>query len=163
MRLAELDFFPRFTLNPGLGLTAQRGTLDATTGFWSIAAGLTVPVLDRPRLQAQLDAEGARAEQAVLAYERTVQTAFAEADQALVRLQADRRRVDLLAAGEGRARAAYDAALKRYELGFADLQQLLDAERAWRATRAALTGARVDALQRSVQVFQALGGGWSAG
>ena len=111
---------------------------------------------------AQLGAEGARAEQAVLAFERTVQTAFSEADQALIRLAADRRRVALLEDGVARARKAYEAAQKRYELGFADLQQLLDAERAYRATRVSLTSARVDALQRSVQVFQTLGGGWDA-
>lgn len=161
VRLAELDFFPRFTLNPGLGLSAQRGAMDTTLGFWSLGIGLTLPVLDRPRLQARLDAEGARAEQAVLAYERTVQTAFSEADQALTRLQADRRRVSTLSAGELRARRAFEAAQKRYELGFANLQELLDGERAWRATRSALTGAKVDALQRSVQAFQALGGGWT--
>lgn len=162
VRLAELDFFPRFTLNPGIGLSAQRGLIDSTTSFWSLAMGLTVPILDRPRLQAQLNAEGARAEQAVLAYERIVQTAFSEADQSLIRLQADRRRVVTLTAGEKRARSSYDAAHKRYQLGFADLQELLDAERAWRGTRSALTSARLDALQRSVQVFQALGGGWNA-
>lgn len=160
VRLAELDFFPRLTLNPGVGLSAQRGAFDATTSFWSIAAGLMVPLLDRRRLHALLRAEGARAEQSVLAYERIVQTAFSEADQSLVRLAADRRRVDLLVNGEARARKAYDAALKRYQLGFANLTELLDSERSWRATRVALTNARIDALQRSVQVFQALGGGW---
>ena len=160
VRLAELDFFPRLTLNPGIGITAQRSSFDTTTSFWSLGLGLVVPILDRPRLQAQLDAEGARAEQAVLNYERTVQTAFSETDQALLRLQSDRRRVDTLVAGERRGRSGYDAARKRYELGFANLTELLDAERAWRATRSALTNARLDALQRSVQVFQALGGGW---
>ncbi len=160
VRLAELDFFPRLTLNPGIGITAQRSSFDTTTSFWSLGLGLVVPILDRPRLQAQLAAEGARAEQAVLNYERTVQTAFSEADQALLRLQSDRRRVDTLIEGERRGRSGYDAARKRYELGFANLTELLDAERAWRATRSALTSARLDALQRSVQVFQALGGGW---
>ncbi|WP_256677833.1 efflux transporter outer membrane subunit [Pseudomonas sp. SJZ079] len=162
VRLAELAFFPRLTLNPGAGLSIQRGALDASSIFWSLGAGLTMPILDRPRLKAQLAIEGARAEQAVLAYERTVQTAFSEADQSLVRLLADRRRVSTLAGGEMRARTAYSAALRRYELGFADLQELLDAERAWRTTRSALTGAKVEALQRSVQAFQALGGGWNA-
>lgn len=162
VRLAELDFFPRLTLNPGLGVSAAISPIESNTSFWSLAAGITVPVLDRPRLQAQLSAEGARAEQAVLAYERVVQTAFSEVDQALTRLQADRRRVGILSTGETRARASYEAARQRYELGFANLQELLDAERAWRATRSALSTAKVDALQRSVQVFQALGGGWSA-
>jgi outer membrane protein TolC len=38
----------------------------------------------------------------------------------------------------------------------------LEAERNWRAARSAMTGAKITALQRSVQAFKALGGGWSA-
>lgn len=106
VRLAELNFFPQLTLNPGLGINAQRGLIDTTTGFWSIGAGLVVPILDRPRLQAQLDAEGARSEQAVLAFERTVQSAFSEADQSLLQLAANQRRVTTLAAGEIRIHRA---------------------------------------------------------
>ncbi|MGQ0621015.1 MAG: efflux transporter outer membrane subunit [Panacagrimonas sp.] len=160
VRLAELEFFPRLTLEPSAGLSWQRGALDSSTGFWALGAGLAVPILDRPRLSALLRAEGARGEQAVIAYERSVQTAYSEADQALTRLEIDRRRVLTLVDGEVRARRAYDAALLRYQRGFSDLQVVLDAERAWRATRTTLTGARIDALLRSVQAFQALGGGW---
>nr|WP_281177159.1 TolC family protein [Marinobacterium profundum] len=162
VRLAELAFFPRLTLNPGAGLSFQSSALDTSSLFWSLGAGLTMPILDRPRLKAQLAIEGARAEQALLAYERSVQAAFSEADQSLVRLLADQRRVSTLAGGEAHAHTAYSAAQRRYELGFADLQELLDAERSWRTARSALTGAKVDALQRSVQVFQALGGGWNS-
>ena len=160
VRLAELEFFPRLTLEPSAGLSWQRGLIDSSTAFWSLGAGLTVPILDRPRLSALLQVEGARGEQALIAYERSVQTAYSEADQALTRLEIDRRRVLTLVDGEARARRAHDAALLRYRRGFSDLQVALDAERAWRATRTALTGARIDALLRSVQAFQALGGGW---
>jgi NodT family efflux transporter outer membrane factor (OMF) lipoprotein len=160
MRLAELEFFPQLTLQPAVGLSLQRGALDVSTGFWSLGTGLALPILDRPRLAAELQATSARGRQRVIAYERSVQTAFSEADQALTRLVADRSRVTTLSDGETRARRAYDAALKRFELGSADLQTALDAERVWRSTRTALTGARIDALLRSVQVFQALGGGW---
>lgn len=162
VRLAELEFFPRLTLQPGVGVSLTRGAVDATTGFWSLGLGLVVPILDRPRLAAALDAESARARQAVIGYERAVQTAFSEADQALRRLAADLGRVDLLADGEARARRAFEAARTRFDLGLSDLQEVLDAERAWRATRTASTDARIDALLRSVQVFQALGGGWPA-
>jgi len=162
VRLAELDFYPRLTLQPGAGLSWQGGAVDAASAFWSLGLGLMLPVLDRPRLEAMLDVESARGQQAVIAYEEAVQTAYAEADQALVRLRADRARVQTLVEGEVRARRAYEAAMTRYRLGFSDLQVVLDAERAWRATRSALTDARIDALQRSVQVFQALGGGWPA-
>jgi NodT family efflux transporter outer membrane factor (OMF) lipoprotein len=160
VRLARLELFPSITLSPGVGINAQRGNFSTTNGFWSLGAGLLMPILDRPRLLAQAGAEGARAEQAAIAYERAVQTAFSEADQALIRLEADRRRIALLDAGLSSARTAYDAALRRFELGFSDLQAVLDAERVFRQSRTGLTNARSQALQRSVQLFQALGGGW---
>jgi outer membrane protein, multidrug efflux system len=71
-------------------------------------------------------------------------------------------RGEILDAGEVRARRAFDATQIRYRRGLGDLQTLLDAEAAWRATRSALTTARLDRLLQSVQTFKALGGGWSA-
>jgi NodT family efflux transporter outer membrane factor (OMF) lipoprotein len=160
---AELDFFPRFTLLPGLGLSSQGSdSFSSDTVFGSLGVGLGVPILDRPRLRAQLRGQEARTEQAVIAYEQAVQTAFSEAERTLVQLNADRSRTALLTGGEQSARTAYDAARRRYQLGLEDLQTVLDAERVWRGNRSALTQARVQALQRSVQVFKALGGGWSA-
>jgi outer membrane protein TolC len=89
-----------------------------------------------------------------------VQTAYGEAENALVQLDSDRRRVALLTDGEARARRAYTAANRRYADGMDDLTQALSAEQAWRATRSALTTAQADAQQRVIQVFKALGGGW---
>jgi outer membrane protein TolC len=135
-----------------------------TTTFanWTLGVGLSVPVLDRPRLLAEARASGFRAEQAVLTYEKAVQTAFGEADNALVLLAADRRRVDLLTAGEAQALASYEAARRRYDLGLDDLTTLLSAEQAWRNARTANIAARTQALRRSVQAYKALGGGWTA-
>ncbi len=162
LRLDELAFFPRVTLNPGVGLSDSRGGIfDATSLVWTIAAGLTAPILDRPRLAAQLRGQEARTEQAVVAYERAVQTAFSESDQALVRLAADRRRVATLRSGEAQAQRAFEAAQQLYARGLTDLPTLLDAERAYRNSRTGAIQAQVQALRRSVQVFNALGGGWS--
>lgn len=157
----RLDLFPRLTLTPGVGLTTTSGTFAYSVVTWTLGAGLALPLLDRPRLLAELRAQTARADQTAITYERTVQTAFSEADQALVRLAADRCRVDFLAAGERRAAFAHDAARTLFARGFSDLQALLDAERTWRASRQALAAARVDALRRAVTSFRALGGGWS--
>lgn len=162
LRRARLALLPTFTLTPGVGLSRTSSDLfSASNGFWAIGAGLLVPVLDRGRLLAEVQVNGARAEQAVIAYERAVQTAVSEADQALVQLEGDRTRVVQLTEAEARARSAYDAAQRGYQAGLTDLQVLLDAERAYRGARAALSGARTSTLQRSVQAFRALGGGWS--
>jgi multidrug efflux system outer membrane protein len=162
LRLAELAFYPTITPQATLGYNTQTGGLAATTLFGAIGGNILVPIFDRGRLKAELGGASARAEQAVLAYERVVHTAYSEVDQTLTRLAADRSRVAILEAGLARAQRTYDAALQRYQRGFADLQEALDAQRSFRAARTALTGARVDALQRSVQVFLALGGGWPA-
>lgn len=161
VRLAELAFYPTITPQLSFGYTAQSGGLGTTNLFGAIGGAIVAPIFDRARLGAELQGASARAEQAVLAYERVVHTAYSEVDKALVRLAADRRRVAMLEDGLARAQRAFDAALIRYERGLSDLDQTLDAERAFRAARTALSAARVDALLRSVETFQALGGGWA--
>ena len=111
-------------------------------------------------LFSELDAQDARTEQAAIAYEKAVQTAFGEAENSLVLLAADRRRVQLLDAGEDRAERAYEASRKGYVAGVTDLQTTLNNEQAWRSVRTQETAAQVQALRRAVQTYKALGGGW---
>jgi outer membrane protein TolC len=139
----------------------QRSPVSLTLGYWTIAANLLLPVLDRPRLLAEARAQDARVEQALIAYERAAQSAFSDAEQAFLRLRSDEVVLNKLAAAVDRARVAANAARRRYDLGFSDLTQVLDAERAYRQTRTALSNARTNALLHSVQAFQALGGGWN--
>jgi outer membrane protein TolC len=113
-----------------------------------------------PRLLAELHAQNARTEQAVIAYEKAVQTAFADSESALVQLDADKRRVALLTEGEMRAQRGYRANQIGYQRGLIDLQTTLSAEQSWRATRSQLTAAQVQALRRTVQAYKSLGGGW---
>jgi NodT family efflux transporter outer membrane factor (OMF) lipoprotein len=162
-RLAQLAFFPTFTFSPGLGWSRiEQPGFSTETQNWSIGGSVLQPVLSIPRLLSELKVQNARTEQAVTAYERTVQTAFQEAEGALVNLDADRRRVVLLTDGEVRAGRAYRAARLGYERGLTDLESTLSAEQSWRAIRAQLTSAQVQALRRSVQAYKAVGGGWPA-
>jgi NodT family efflux transporter outer membrane factor (OMF) lipoprotein len=174
-KLRHLAIFPTFTLLPGLGLSSVSspgvGFIPPSTlipqqqttslGFWSVAGGVTVPVLDIPRLLYDAKAEDARTEQAAIAYEKTVQTAYGEAENALVALAASERGANVLAAGEVRAHRASEAARRRYGMGLDDITATLSAETAWRTTRSALTSARVQALRQAVATYKALGGGWA--
>ncbi len=162
LKLDELALFPKFTLQPGAGLSSsvQFGSA-LTTDFWSIGLGAAQPILDLPRLKAEIRAQGARADQAAIAYEKTVQTAYGEAENALVGLSSDEARIRLLTTGEIQAHSALDASRRGYAAGFTDLTAVLTAERTWRSARTALTSAEVQALRRSVQAFKALGGGWA--
>ena len=164
LKLDELALFPKFTLTPGIGISSSPEFGSAiTTDFWSIGLGLAQPILDLPRLKTVIRVRGAQADEAVIAYEQAVQTAYGESENDLVGLSSDEARVRLLTEGEAQARRAYDAAQTRYAAGIDDLTSALTAQRTWRTARAALTSAKVQALRRSVQVFKALGGGWTPG
>ncbi len=90
-----------------------------------------------------------------------MRTAYAEAENALVELNADEARVKLLTLGEAQARSALASAKLGYGAGLQDLTSVLTAEQTWRSARTALTSAQIQALRRSVQAYKALGGGWT--
>jgi len=164
---SELDilaFLPTLNFTPGLGWQKQSQPGFSTTAQTYITgAAASLPILSIPRLISELHAQNARTEQAVIAYEKSVQTAFSESEGALVRLDADSRRVALLTDGEARARRGYESSKLGYDRGLTDLQTTLSAEQSWRATRSQLTAAQVQAARRTVQAYKALGGGWPAG
>jgi NodT family efflux transporter outer membrane factor (OMF) lipoprotein len=160
-RLSGLALLPTFTLRPGASISRTSGAYAATTTMWSLGVGALLPVLDRPRLMAVVRGDKARGEQAVIAFERAVQTAYGEAENAMTLLEADQARIERLSSAETQARFAYDAARRGYQAGLTDINALLDAERAWRGVRSTLNAARTQTLQDAVAAFQALGGGWS--
>jgi len=175
-RLAHLAIFPTITLLPGLGLSSIESpgvsyipptTLissqqTTTTGFWTLAAGVSQPTLDIPKLLDQARAEDARTRQAAIAYEGAVRTAFGEAQTAFIDLEAGRRATRILADGEVHARRAFEASRRRYAEGLDDLTATLGAEQSWRTIHSALTSERIDTLRRAVRTCKALGGGWAS-
>lgn len=177
LKINELALLPTLTLTPGIGWsksvsptfpfavpgggTTAGGKTSTTSSAWTLGGAVSIPVLNIPSLLADIDAQNARTRQAAIAYEKSVQTAYGEAENAMVQLAADQRRVALLTDGEARAQRAYAAGRKGYTLGLTDLTSTLQSEQSWRAARTALTGAKTQALQRAVQAYKALGGGWA--
>ena len=144
-KLGHLALFPTFTILPGLGLSRQVEpgvsyippnliTQQQTTsvGLWSIGGGVSIPVLDIPQLLYEAKADDARTQKSAIAYEKTVQTAYGEAENALINLAASKRRSSVLEVGEARSHRASDAAQKRYGMGLDDMTSALSAEQAWR-------------------------------
>jgi NodT family efflux transporter outer membrane factor (OMF) lipoprotein len=158
-----LAFLPVLNFTPGIGWQKQsQPGFSVTAQSLVLGGNIAQPLLSIPRLLAELKAQNARTEQAVIAYEKAVQTAFSESEAALVRLDSDRARVTVLTDGEARSARGYQAAKLGYDRGLTDLQTTLSTEESWRNTRSQLTAAKVQALRRTVQVYKAIGGGWPA-
>lgn len=163
VKIDRLALFPRFDLLGSAGLSRTGNPVESVSGLWSFGLGLSLPILDRPRLLAQLRVSQAQGEQTVLSYEAAVQSAFRDADIALANVAADGKRLKDLARANERARYAFDAARRGYAAGLTDLTTLLQSERSWRATRSLYTSAQTQALTNVVSAYRALGGGWTPG
>jgi multidrug efflux system outer membrane protein len=169
LEISKLALFPTIDLKPGATLAKTilpstaflPGGANYLTALWSLGASATVPILDRPKLIAQIHQQHAIAEQTVIAYEKAVQSAYVDSENALVLLDSDKRRVDILVAAERSAQAAYEKSRIGYARGLQTLQSALIAETTWRNIHSQMTAAQSTLMERSVQAFKALGGGWS--
>jgi multidrug efflux system outer membrane protein len=161
--VARAAQFPTLSLTGALGSQSRElSTLFATgAGIWSISVGAVGPILDWGRYAARTEQAEARARQAAAAYEKTAQTAFREVADALsnVRLAADtetdlRERVD-------QAANTLRLANMRYRSGYSAYLEVLDAQRTLNEAQLALARNRQQYLVFTVDLMNALGGGWT--
>lgn len=162
LKIDALALLPTVNLSAAIGLVPIIGAGGYTTRSSSLGPVIGIPLFDRRRLLAQVRGQRARTEQAAIAYENSVQTAFGEAQNTLAQYAADRRQLVSVERAEERARFAFEAQRAGYRAGVVDLTTLLQAERIWRANLSALSDLRATALIDAVNVFRALGGGWPA-
>ena len=103
----------------------------------------------------------ARADQAKSQYEQTVLTALREASDALAGVRLNR---DQIAAQQTEVRAlrrAYEIAQRRYERGISSYLDVLEAQRSLYDAELSLTQRERQYLASTVQLYKALGGGWT--
>ncbi len=161
--LARAAMFPTLSLTGTLGAESAALSNLFSTGasVWSLGMNLALPIFDAGRNAARVDQASARQQQAFYAYRRTVQTAFKEVKDALVSLResgenelAQERRVQA-------AQRTLELAQLRYAAGYAAFLEVLDAQRAANDALLAYVATRQARLNSAVDLFKALGGGWS--
>ena len=161
--VARADYFPSITLTGLLGSesAALKNLFSGPATIWSIGAGLLQPLIGLKAIEANVDAETARRNDAMVVYLQTVQAAFRETHDALV---ANRTYREALAAQSVRRDAiaeALELADLRYKAGYSGYLEVLDSQRQLlQADTLRITAAR-DARIALVDLSRALGGGWS--
>jgi len=161
--VATADLFPRVNLVGLIGFaTNQLGGFGAATSQqYSLAAGLTWPLLDFGRVRSRISASEARALQSLASYEQTVATALEETEGALSQFSHSAEQTDKLAIAAASAEQAARLSKRRFDAGAVDFLIVLDAERQSLIARDALVLAQVGQATALVSVYRALGGGWS--
>jgi multidrug efflux system outer membrane protein len=154
---------------PTLSLTASGGQTSAELGnlfntgsrVWSLGANLVGPIIDFGRNKARTEQVEAQARQAAAQYQRSVENAFRDVADALsnVRLAADQE-TDLRDQAD-HARNALRLSQMRYQNGYSGYLEVLDAQRTLNQALLAFIRNRQAYLSYTVDLMNALGGGWT--
>ena len=161
--VAKAEFFPKLNLTGVLGSASPElsGVTSASALVWAVASGLAGPVFQGGRILENYRAHIAAWEQEKFRYEHIVLTAFREVSDALTVLG------KLAEAETGQTRSvkaledAVTYATDRYRYGRASYYEVLEAQQQLYPAQSTLAQIRRDRLLAYVQLYKALGGGWS--
>lgn len=160
--VAKAAYFPQISLTGFLGGQSNQlsGLFAAENRAWNFTPQIAQPLFTGGRLKSNVRLTEALQRGAVVDYERSIQTAFAEVSDSLIahqRLRESRVQQELLVGAlQDRTRLAYI----RYRGGVDTLLNALDADRDLFNAELDLSGIRLDELLSVVQFYKALGGGW---
>ncbi len=129
--------------------------------FYNLAAGATQPIFDGGRIQANFDLQKARQDELLQTYRKTVVSAFADVDNALVAIRQTSERLRLQRAVAVASRRAFDLSEQRLRVGTIDIVTLLNTQLTLFQAEDTLAQAQLARFQAIVSLYQALGGGWA--
>ncbi len=159
---ARAAFFPNISLTGAYGTTSPDldGLFGGNSEVWSFSPTIRLPLFNAGRLKGNLDVAQARRDEAIATYEKTIQSAFRDVSDALVRrrqiaLQIGTTR-QLVDAQRERARLAQ----LRFDNGRSTYLEVLDAQRDLFDAEQALVQLRRGELSSIVSLYAALGGGF---
>lgn len=158
----------RAQLLPSVQLTGAGGALGlglgnllaSPIGIWSAGGSILAPLFQGGRLRAGVDVAASRRNQALIGYERSVRTAFAEVEDALAAIVRQREQIREIEAQRTALGEALRIAHNRYINGYASFLEELDAQRNLFSAEQTLLQLRADLLASEIALYRAMGGGW---
>jgi NodT family efflux transporter outer membrane factor (OMF) lipoprotein len=130
--VAKAELYPRFALSGSLSVAAEDASdlfRSGSEGF-GIGPSIRLNLFDRGRLRRQVEVQDARAERALVQWERTVLTAIEETENAMSGVMRGQSRRQSLLEATAQARRAVELAQFEYNEGLSDFQAVLDSQRA---------------------------------
>ena len=160
--VAKAAYFPQISLTASGGYqsSALTGLFAGPAGLWTFGGSALQPVFEGGRIRNRVKFAKARAQEASLVYQQTVQQAFRDVSDALVGY---RRSQEFRAQQEQLTRAAEDATRlsnMRYKGGATSYLEVLDSDTRKFSAQLTLAQAQLNELQSLVRIYRALGGGW---
>jgi multidrug efflux system outer membrane protein len=160
---AKAAFYPSLALTGVYGhqSVALSDLFTGATRAWQFGPSVTIPLFTGGRLRGNLNLARARFQESLLTYQQKVQEAFREVTDGLIAYQ---RTQEFRQKQEERTEAhrnATDMANVRYEGGVTSYLEVLYNEQELFNAELGLAQARRNELLSAVELYRALGGGWT--
>jgi NodT family efflux transporter outer membrane factor (OMF) lipoprotein len=160
---ARAAFLPSISLTGqgGFESTGLRTLFSSNTALYSLAAGLTQPILDAT-LPGNLDLAKGQYRENLYAYRKAAIQSFVDTENAIITVRKSAEQERLQQAATDSSRRAYDIARGQLREGAIDIVTMLAVQQTLFSAQDALVSTRLARYQAYVSMFEALGGGWSA-
>ncbi|MCX7154571.1 MAG: efflux transporter outer membrane subunit [Proteobacteria bacterium] len=159
---AKAAYFPSISLTAlfGVASSSLSSLFSSGSQAWQYGGALSQPIFTGGLLAGQVEVAEAQQQQSLFAYQKTVQNAFREVNDALIDI--DRTRAQLAAQRlQVQSLQVYaDTARLRYDNGYTSYIEVLDAERSLFNAQLQYTQTQQTQLQASINLYKAMGGGW---
>ncbi|MBT9394221.1 TolC family protein [Hymenobacter sp. NST-14] len=163
---ARAAFLPSLNLTPYLGLNAYRASvLFSTPGSlaYGLLAGLSAPLLNRAALQAGYRRSVAEQQMAYHTYQKAIQTGFEEVATNLRGVGNYQRMYELQQQEVTALNKAVSVSDDLYKANYATYLEVVTAQRSVLEAELNLTNTRRQQFLLLIDLYRALGGGWTAG
>jgi NodT family efflux transporter outer membrane factor (OMF) lipoprotein len=160
--VAQAAYFPTLTLTGGAGFEASRlaSWLTWPSRFWSIGASLAETLFDAGLRKATVAQYRAQWEEAVANYRQTALTAFQQVEDNLASVRLLAQEVAKQDAAVKSAQRQLTVATDRYKLGIDPYLNVITAQTTVLSNQQTALNLRIQEMTSSVQLIEALGGGW---
>ncbi len=158
---AVADRFPALNLSGALGVGRTDSGLSVVHAtFWNLLIGLTQPIIDNGRRQAEADRRAAITAEALARYQQVVLQAFQEVENSLVANRAAEQQLALKDTELAAAAATLRRATDGYFQGLNNYLAVLVAQRQHHEVSRQQLSARRQLLSARITLWRALGGDW---
>ena len=160
---AKTDWFPSFFLNGSLGYSSQdlRDFTQKKSMTWSIAPSVKWTIFNGGERVNNIRLQRAQLDETINQFNNTVLTAVQEVENAMNAYKNSIKQIVACREMVNQGKEAFDLSLDLYKQGLSPFQNVLDAQRSLLTYENSLVKAKGYSLICLVQMYQALGGGWS--
>lgn len=160
--VAYAAFYPSLTISAGGGVESStiKNLLDSASRYWSVGPSVSETVFDGGLRRATVNQFIATYNADLAAYRQSVLTAIQQVEDSLAQVRILSQQIQRQQEAVDSAQTFLKLELARYDTGIDPYIDVVTAQTTLLTNQQSLTGLQMQQMTASVQLIQALGGGW---